>query len=96
MSIVSSHHYDSNEVRVKNFFAKKKNNLDVVYIGASEIYAGFSPEYIWHNYGITSYNLATSAAPLGLVKSQVKSVRKRQNPKLIVISLNGVMYDKKI
>ena len=95
VSIVSSHHYDSNEVRVKNFFAEKKNNLDVVHIGASEIYAGFSPEYIWHNYGITSYNLATSAAPLGLFKSQVKSVRKRQNPKLIVISLNGVMYGNK-
>lgn len=95
VSVFSSHHYDSNEVRVKNFFAEKENNIDVVHIGASEIYAGFSLEYIWNNYGITSYNLATSAAPLGLVKSQVKAVVKRQKPKLIVISLNGVMYGNK-
>lgn len=89
----STHQFTSHEVRVKNFFAEEKNNIDVVAIGASEIYTGFSPEYIWKNYGITSYNLATAGAPMGLAKSQVEAAIDTQNPELIVISMNGAVYN---
>ncbi len=93
--VVSVHQFSSHEIRVKAFFAEEKDTVDVVHIGASEIYTGFSPEYIWHNYGITNYNLATAGAPIRLVKNQIKSAIKTQNPKLIVVSLNGTLYDDK-
>ncbi len=93
--VVSAHQFSSHEIRVKAFFAEEKDIIDVVHIGASEIYTGFSPEYIWHNYGITNYNLATAGAPIRLVKNQIKAAIKEQNPKLIVISLNGTLYDDK-
>lgn len=95
ISLISTHQFSSQEVRVKNFFAEKKDTIDVVHIGASEMYAGFSPEYIWKNYGITSYNLATAAAPMGLAKSQVQAAIENQHPKLIVISMNGAVYSNK-
>ncbi len=95
VSVFSSHQFSSHEVRVKNFFAEKKDTIDVVHIGASEMYAGFSPEYIWENYGITSYNLATAAAPMGLAKSQVQAAIEYQHPKLMVISMNGAVYNNK-
>lgn len=91
----SAHQYSSHEVRVKNFFALENNTIDVVNIGASEIYTGFSPEHLWKNYGITSYNLATAGAPMGLAENQIKAIKERQNPKLIVISLNGLQYNDK-
>ena len=95
VSLFSTHQFSSQEVRVKNFFAEEKDTIDVVHIGASEMYAGFSPEYIWKNYGITSYNLATAAAPMGLAKSQVQAAIENQHPKLMVISLNGAVYSNK-
>ena len=93
VSFLSVHQFSSHELRVKYFFMEDENAIDVVNIGASEIYTGFSPEYIWHNYGITSYNLATAGAPMRLAKSEVKAAMETQNPKLMVISLNGAMYD---
>ena len=93
VSFLSVHQFSSHELRVKYFFMEEENAIDVVNIGASEIYTGFSPEYIWHNYGITSYNLATAGAPMRLAKSEVKAAMETQNPKLMVISLNGAMYD---
>lgn len=92
---ISTHQYSSHEVRVKNFFAMKENTLDVINIGASEIYTGFSPEYMWKNHGITSYNVATAGAPMGLAENQIKAALQTQNPKLFVISINGTQYDDK-
>ena len=51
VSFLSVHQFSSHELRVKYFFMEDENAIDVVNIGASEIYTGFSPEYIWHNYG---------------------------------------------
>lgn len=93
VSFLSVHQFSSHELRVKNFFYEDENVIDVVHIGASEMYTGFSPEYIWHNYGITNYNLATAGAPMRLAKNQVKAAIETQNPRLMVISLNGAMYD---
>lgn len=93
VSFLSVHQFSSHELRVKGFFAEEENVIDVVHIGASEMYTGFSPEYIWHNYGITSYNLATAGAPMRLAKSQIKAAIETQNPKLMIVSLNGAMYD---
>lgn len=95
VSFLSVHQFSSHEIRVKHFFMEDENVIDVVHIGASEMYTGFSPEYIWHNYGITSYNLATAGAPMRLAKSELKAAIETQNPKLMVISLNGAMYDDK-
>ncbi len=95
VSFFSVHQFDISETKVRNFFIEEKDTIDVVNIGASEIYSGFSPEYVWKNYGITSYNLASAGAPMRLAKSELQVALKRQHPKLFVISLNGAMYDDK-
>ncbi len=95
VSRFSTHQFNSHEVRVRNFFAMEDNTIDVVNIGASEIYTGFSPEYLWENHGITSYNLATAGAPMGLAENQIKVALKTQKPKLFVVSINGAQYNDK-
>lgn len=93
VSFISVHQFSADEIRIRNFFICEKNTIDVVHIGASEIYTGFSPEFIWRNYGITSYNLATAGAPMRLAKSEIRAAQEEQEPQLMVVSLNGTMYD---
>ena len=82
-----------NEVRVKNFYKEEKDSLDMVVIGSSSVYTSFSSPLAWKEYGFTSYVLATSGAPMGIMKSMLIETMKTQKPKLIVVDMNGVMYN---
>ncbi|MGN0267791.1 MAG: hypothetical protein ACI4D7_08950 [Lachnospiraceae bacterium] len=68
-----------------------ENSLDVVVIGASETYTAIAPGMLWEDYGFTSYLYAVSGGPISLVKSQIIEIRKRQDPKLIVVEINGAV-----
>ena len=66
--------YNENEsmVNVKGFYQEKRNSLDVVMIGPSELYADYSPPLAWNEFGYTSYNLAISGVPGNLYISMLK------------------------
>lgn len=81
--------------RVLNFYKMKKNSLDVVLIGASTTYTNFAPPLSWKEAGFTSYSLGTASAPMGVAKSMLIEVNKRQNPKVIMIDINGILYNDK-
>lgn len=46
--------YDDS-VRIRNFYLETPNSLDVVVMGSSEDYAGYSPVLAYEEYGFTSY-----------------------------------------
>lgn len=92
-SFVLNRQMTGDEVRVKNFYQLKKDSIDMMIIGASTSYTDFSAPLAWHEYGITSYSLATNMAPMGLAKSMLIEARKYQNPKLYVIDINGILYN---
>lgn len=83
----------SDAVRVKNFYKLEENSLDMVLIGASTAFTDYSAPLAWEEYGYTSYSLATNMAPMGIAKSMLIEVLKTQNPKVIVIDINGVLYN---
>lgn len=85
-------HADHNRERVKGFYEEDKQSLDVVYMGASDVYSDIAPGYAYERNGITSYIFATQANSILNYKSQLKNVLSRQNPQLIVIELNGAVY----
>ena len=70
---------------------KEKNTLDVVVIGASEAYANYCAPLAYEEYGYTSYSYGVSGVPGSLYKSMVREVLDNQNPKLIVIEMNGLL-----
>ena len=39
---------------VKGFYEEKKNSLDVMFMGNSDMYRGISPMELWIDYGIKS------------------------------------------
>ena len=85
-------HADHNRQRIKGFYDEDKNSVDIVLLGASEVYSDFAPGYAYERNGITSYLFATQANSILNYKSQLKNILDRQNPGLIVIELNGAVY----
>ncbi|MBR1535102.1 MAG: hypothetical protein IJ639_12095 [Ruminococcus sp.] len=85
-------HADHNRQRLKGFYEEDKNSLDIVYLGASEVYSDIAPGYAYENGGVTSYLFATQANSILNYKSQLKNILSRQDPDLIVIELNGAVY----
>ncbi len=85
-------HADHNRERVKGFYEEDKDSLDVVYLGASDVYSDIAPGYAYRRDGVTGYLFATQADSILNYKSQLKNVLSRQKNALIVIELNGALY----
>ncbi len=76
---------------IYEILGEKENTIDSVIIGDSLIYSGISPMEIWHNYGITVFDLAKSAE---LIEDSYKNFNiaiKSQHPKIIFFESN-VLY----
>lgn len=85
-------HSDHNRERLKGFFLEDKNSIDVVLIGASEVYADYAAGYAYDKHGFTSYPIAIQSNVISNYKSQLKTVLEYQDPKLIVVEINGALY----
>lgn len=83
---------DQNRMRMMGYYLEDKNSLDVVVIGASEVYSGFNAAYAYENYGFTSFPYATESSPSSALKTQIKEVLRTQNPQKIVIEINAFLY----
>lgn len=86
----------NNETDMRNilgFYLEPKNSLDVILIGASELYTGFSPPMAWRQCGFTSYPLAITAAPGKLYGSMLAEAVSRQKPRVVVVEINGFLYN---
>ncbi|MBE5890735.1 MAG: hypothetical protein E7282_07160 [Lachnospiraceae bacterium] len=78
---------------VQGFYKEPENSLDVVVIGASEVYSGYCAPLAWQEYGYTSYSLSVSGVPGSLYKSMAREALASQNPKLMVFEINGFLQD---
>ncbi len=85
-------HADHNRQRLKGFFEEDAQSLDVVFLGASEVYSDFAPGCAYRENGVTSYLFATQSDSILNYKSQLKNILNKQKPDLIVIELNGALY----
>lgn len=81
-----------NQVRIKGFYLEKKNSLDVIVMGSSEVYYGYYANETYKNTKITSYPFAFEHNPVSLWKYELKEILKNQKPKLLVIEANGAGY----
>lgn len=93
MASTACAYYDYNVLKLAGFYAEPKNTLDVVFLGASDVFTGFSSAYAYDLYGFTSYPYALDASPSILHESQLREVLKHQEPKWIVVEINGFLYD---
>lgn len=83
---------DSSAWRVRGFYLEEENSLDVVLVGASDVFTGFSSALAYEKYGFTSYPLASDSASVEIWKSEITEIYKRQRPQKIVIEITGALY----
>ena len=69
------------------FYSEKKNSMDVVFVGSSQIFCDFNPNVIWKELGITSYDFSAHRQDPGTSYYYLKQMFETQSPKVVVIDL---------
>lgn len=85
---------DHDQIRIEGFYKEEPNSLDVCIIGSSECYTGFSSVLAYKETGITSYPFCTESNPIAMAKCELQEIMRTQNPQLVIIEINGAVYNK--
>lgn len=82
--------YDTLSVSVKSadIEAEPDNSLQVLFYGDSECYASFSPEYLYSEFGYTSYVCGTAAQKICDSYAILNANMKTQSPRFVVLETN--------
>ena len=80
-------------IRLRGFYLEEPDSLDVVVLGSSEVYSGFSAGEFYKKTGVTSYPYAFEGNPATLWKYELREILHTQTPKLLIVEMNGVVYE---
>lgn len=75
-----------------SIFYEEKDGLDVLFVGSSHAYRGFSPMEAWGEHGITSYTLGSQSQSIPCSYYLIKEGIRTQHPKVIVLEAYGARY----
>lgn len=70
-----------------------EGSIDVLFFGTSEIYSGVTPIVLYHEAGITSWNMAISQKSAITTYYQVEYALKYQTPKIVACDFESLLYD---
>ena len=73
-------------------FMKSKTDYDVIFLGTSHVRETANPMQLWNKYGITSYNLGSSAASIPMSYWMLRFAKDYHKPKLAMIDVYGLWY----
>lgn len=94
---VSQRYYMTNisntGIRLRGYYLEDPGTLDVVVLGSSEVYSGFNAPEFYKKTGITSYPYAFEGNPATLWKYELREILHTQTPKLLIVEMNGVVYN---
>ena len=77
----------------RGFYSEKKNSIDVMILGNSDAYSGFSPMELWNEYGITSYISAEGRSTVSDSLNLLKEALSCQKPKLVILETDELFFD---
>lgn len=72
------------------FLGEPKDSIDVVFLGDSEVFSVFSPLQIWHEQGLTSYDVSTPGQTLWYAKTLLKRVFTTHHPRVVVFETDSL------
>lgn len=75
---------------ILNPFLETAQEHDVLFLGDSQVRAGILPMELYHKYGVTSYNLASSNCRLSMSYWKLMNVLDYMTPKLVMLSVTDV------
>ncbi|MGX8850315.1 hypothetical protein [Amedibacillus sp. YH-ame10] len=71
-----------------DFYKEKKRSIQLLALGDSNIYRGFSPITYWEDKKVTSYSLASASQPAWLSYYLLKDALAYQTPEVVVFEIN--------
>ena len=83
---------DQNSIRLEGYYQEEQDTLDVVLLGASEVYTSFASGLAYDKFGFTSYPFASESMTADGMMLALKEIQRTQKPQLIVIELNSYLY----
>ena len=84
--------FDQN--RVLMLHREPENSIDVLLIGSSATYSGFSSAYAYEKFGFTSYPYTIGGATCTMWKPALEDALRTQKPKLVVVDVFGGGYER--
>lgn len=76
---------------VNGFYAEKKNDIDVLFLGSSNCFCTINPLVLYEDYGIAAYNFASSSQPMDISLLYLKEALKHQKPKVVALEVNYIL-----
>ncbi|MEG2457319.1 MAG: hypothetical protein RSB41_00255 [Bacilli bacterium] len=77
---------------MRGLYSEKKNSMDVMFMGNSQIYSGVNPMELWNDYGVSSYVYASPGQRSSTTYYMLKEALEYQHPKVIVMNVENLFY----
>ena len=71
----------------QGLYANTGDKYDVVLLGSSHMHSAISPNLLWKDYGMTSFNYATAGEPIDVTYYLLKEILKKQEKPIVVVDL---------
>lgn len=83
----------ADQTRIIQFKKEPPDSIDVIMLGSSPTYSGFSSAYAYERFGFTSYPYAVGGSYCSMWKPAMQNILLTQKPKLVVVDVFGGGYD---
>lgn len=78
---------DDSAASVEGYSFLKNNSLDVLFLGASQMFCTVDAKKLTDEYGISSYDFGASLQSLSITPYYLQEALKTQNPKLVMVEV---------
>lgn len=70
---------------IHSIYSLEDNEIDVLFLGSSHGFFAADPNYLWHEYGIASYNMCSHGQSVPSSYYLLKEALKTQSPKIVFL-----------
>lgn len=81
------------EPETRAVYTERKNSLDVIAIGNSDIYAAYTPMQLWKDYGLASYVCGEPGQRVYEAYYLLKSILEYQSPKVVIFETDEIFQN---
>ncbi len=74
------------------FYEKDRDTIDMLFIGTSVVHTGVDVNYLYHEYGFTSYDLSADQMAGSNIYYFLKEAVKYQSPKVIFVDVQSLSH----
>lgn len=75
----------ANDYQAKGIYSQKRDSIDILAVGSSNLWCGYIPMQIYQNEGFTSYNSASLMQHSWHAYYFLKRIYKKQTPKVVLL-----------